>query len=44
SNEFLGTQGYIWDTQSDMFYCLIGALLSLILFKKRHDRELEIIN
>jgi putative membrane protein len=44
SNEFLGTQGYIWDTQSDMFYCLIGALLSLIFFKKRHDRELEIIN
>ncbi|WP_320047561.1 DUF2238 domain-containing protein [uncultured Ilyobacter sp.] len=44
SNEFLGTQGYIWDTQSDMFYCLIGAFLSLIFFRKLHDRELEIIN
>ena len=44
SNEFLGTQGYIWDTQSDMFYCLIGAFLSLIFFRKLHDRELEIID
>ena len=23
---FLGTQGYIWDTQSDMFWCLMGSL------------------
>ena len=28
---FLGTQGYIWDTQSDMFMCLIGALMSVLL-------------
>ena len=44
SNEFLGTQGYIWDTQSDMFYCLIGAFLSLVFFRRLHDKELEIIN
>ena len=29
---FLGTQGYIWDTQSDMFMCLIGATLAVILW------------
>lgn len=29
---FLGTQGYIWDTQSDMFMCLIGAVISTILY------------
>ncbi|WP_319371816.1 DUF2238 domain-containing protein [uncultured Ilyobacter sp.] len=44
SNEFLGTQGYVWDTQSDMFYCLIGAFLSLVFFKRIHDRELEEIS
>ncbi|ADO84255.1 DUF2238 domain-containing protein [Ilyobacter polytropus] len=44
SNEFLGTQGYIWDTQSDMFYCLIGAFLSLVFFRRLHDKELKIIN
>jgi len=26
---FLGTQGYIWDTQSDMFWCLIGSVIAL---------------
>lgn len=29
---FLGTQGYIWDTQSDMFLCLIGAIASVIIY------------
>ena len=29
AEEFLGTQGYEWDTQSDMFYALIGGLVSL---------------
>ncbi|MBP5420321.1 MAG: DUF2238 domain-containing protein [Bacteroidales bacterium] len=29
---FLGTQGYIWDTQSDMFLCLIGATISAIIY------------
>ena len=35
---FLGTQGYVWDTQSDMLYCLIGSIVSLVLFSKLHDR------
>ena len=28
---FLGTQGYIWDTQSDMFCCLIGSVCAVIV-------------
>ena len=38
---FLGTQGYIWDTQSDMCWALIGILLSLLLLSRYHDRQLE---
>ncbi|MDX1795679.1 MAG: DUF2238 domain-containing protein [Hydrogenovibrio sp.] len=37
---FLGTQGYIWDTQSDMFYALIGAIVALMTLTKPHDRQL----
>ncbi|MRS04359.1 DUF2238 domain-containing protein, partial [bacterium] len=38
---FLGTQGYIWDTQSDMFWCLIGSIVALILLAKLHNKCLE---
>jgi putative membrane protein len=38
---FLGTQGYIWDTQTDMFWCLIGAIAALILLTKWHNRSLQ---
>jgi putative membrane protein len=38
---FLGTQGYIWDTQSDMLLCLVGSVLALILFSKLHNRYLS---
>lgn len=38
--EFLGTQGYIWDTQADMFYALVGALL-MILFSGLHNKEID---
>lgn len=37
---FLGTQGYIWDTQSDMFLALLGALAALALLPRWHDRQL----
>ena len=37
---FLGTQGYTWDTQSDMFLALIGAVLALLLLGRVHDRQL----
>lgn len=38
---FLGTQGYIWDTQSDMAMALIGAIFALILLSKYHDKQIE---
>ena len=38
---FLGTQGYVWDTQSDMLFALVGALVALWLFSRLHDRALE---
>ena len=37
---FLGTQGDPWDTQWDMFLCLIGALTAQVLLAKLHDRQL----
>jgi putative membrane protein len=37
---FLGTQGYIWDTQTDMLWCLIGSIAALVLLTKLHDRYL----
>jgi len=38
---FLGTQGYVWDTQSDMGLALLGAILSVILMRKVHDGQLK---
>lgn len=37
---FLGTQGYVWDAQSDMLYAGIGATVGLLVFSKLHDRQL----
>ncbi|WHP06095.1 DUF2238 domain-containing protein [Acinetobacter corruptisaponis] len=45
AEEFLGTQGYEWDTQSDMFFALIGAMAALLLLSKWHDRQIaKLIN
>ncbi len=41
ADAFLGTQGYVWDTQSDMAYALIGAVIALAFLGRIHDRELE---
>ena len=38
--EFLGTQGDPWDTQADIFYCLLGALAGLALFARLQDRQI----
>lgn len=38
---FLGTQGYVWDTQSDMGYALLGAIIALVFFTRLHDRQLK---
>ena len=37
---FLGTQGYIWDTQSDMGFALLGACFSLLLLSYYHNGQL----
>jgi len=37
---FLGTQGYVWDTQSDMAYALFGAIMALALLSKVHSRQI----
>lgn len=38
---FLGTQGYVWDTQSDMGFALLGALIALVCLSKWHDAQLQ---
>jgi len=40
---FLGTQGYVWDTQSDMALALFGAICSLLLLSKLHDTQLKYV-
>lgn len=41
ADAFLGTQGYVWDTQSDMFWALCGAIVALLILSRYHDRELK---
>jgi len=43
ADDFLATQGDIWDTQWDMFLALIGAITSLLLLSRWHDRQLATI-
>lgn len=38
---FLGTQGYVWDTQSDMMLAMLGAILALATLSRLHDRQLK---
>ncbi|WP_312101230.1 DUF2238 domain-containing protein [Acinetobacter venetianus] len=41
AEEFLGTQGYEWDTQSDMFFALIGGSTALLFLSKWHDWQIS---
>lgn len=43
AEEFLGTQGDPWDTQSDMFFALIGAVAALLVFSRTHNRQIQSI-
>ena len=38
---FLGTQGYVWDTQSDMAFALLGTSIALLTLSQLHDRQIE---
>jgi putative membrane protein len=40
ADEFLGTQGDPWDTQSDMCMAFIGALVAVLLLARWHDRQI----
>jgi len=40
AESFLGTQGFVWDTQSDMLLALIGAVVAVTLFKSLHDKQI----
>jgi putative membrane protein len=40
ADEFLGTQGDPWDTQSDMFFAMIGAIVALVALSMLHDRQI----
>lgn len=37
---FLGTQGYIWDTQSDMLMATIGAITMILFFSKKQNKAI----
>ena len=41
ADAFLGTQGYVWDTQSDMALALAGACCALLFLSVIHNRQLE---
>jgi len=41
AESFLGTQGYVWDTQSDMALALLGAMVALVTLRQIHDRQLS---
>lgn len=38
---FLGTQGYIWDTQSDMAWALFGAICALVILGSVHNKQIK---
>ena len=40
ADAFLATQGDVWDTQWDMFLAMSGAIVSLLLLSRIHDRQL----
>jgi putative membrane protein len=40
ADDFLGTQGDPWDTQSDMFFALVGGSLALLTMSRVHDRAI----
>ena len=40
ADDFLGTQGDPWDTQTDMAMALVGASVAVLFMSKAHDRSL----
>lgn len=44
ADSFLGTQGYVWDTQSDMLMALIGAICAMVFLSSVHNKQLVALN
>ncbi len=44
ADDFLGTQGYVWDTQSDMFLAFAGAILAQLIFSRYQDKQISGLN
>lgn len=44
ADEFLGTQGDPWDTQSDMFFALIGSVTAILGLSRIHDAQISRIS
>ena len=40
ADDFLGTQGDPWDTQTDMLLALVGATVALVSLPRWHDRSM----
>lgn len=41
ADAFLGTQGDPWDTQKDMAFAFVGAILAMLLLPRWHDAQLS---
>jgi putative membrane protein len=41
ADAFLGTQGYVWDTQSDMLYATIGAICAVLFLSRIQNKQME---
>ena len=37
---FLGTQGYVWDTQSDMLYATVGSIMMILFFSTAQNKAI----
>lgn len=44
ADEFLGTQGDPWDTQSDMFFAFMGACIAMLTMTRLHDSQMQRMN
>lgn len=40
ADAFLSMQGDVWDTQSDMAYAFVGAILAVVILSRMHDRQM----
>ncbi len=44
AESFLGTQGYIWDTQSDMLYATLGAMSMIVFMSSYQNKQIKKMN